>query len=328
MIGGGSLQSPVSFESTDLDEVRDALATHFYANQVELLPPSTALHAQFGVLSLGPLTVGDLTCGADIRLTSAGGLGAYHVSLVLSGYLAWRQGASEPRLSTVSRAAVCQPVGNIVVERWSGDARLLSVKIERTALESHLEQLLGTPLQTPLRLGSSLDVTRGPGRTWAGLIHLLASESECADGLLGQPMIAERLVDAVLGGLLLSTDHQYREELERPDRRSAPRAVRLVTEAIHAHPERPYTAAALAALAKISVRTLQERFQHHLGTTPMAYLREVRLARAHDELWDAEWGAITVAEVAHRWGFTHLGRFGTSYRRKYGRLPSETLRRS
>ena len=35
-----------------------------------------------------------------------------------------------------------------------------------------------------------------------------------------------------------------------------------------------------------------------------------------------------MAEVAHRWGFTHLGRFGTAYRRKYGRPPSETLRRA
>jgi AraC-like DNA-binding protein len=35
----------------------------------------------------------------------------------------------------------------------------------------------------------------------------------------------------------------------------------------------------------------------------------------------------TVAEVAYRWGFTHLGRFAHDYRSRYGELPSTTLRR-
>ena len=37
--------------------------------------------------------------------------------------------------------------------------------------------------------------------------------------------------------------------------------------------------------------------------------------------------ATTVTDVAVRWGFTHTGRFASSFRRKYGLLPSEVLRR-
>jgi transcriptional regulator GlxA family with amidase domain len=58
----------------------------------------------------------------------------------------------------------------------------------------------------------------------------------------------------------------------------------------------------------------------------MAYLRRVRLARAHAGLRDADPGRHTVAEIAGRWGFTHLGRFAEAYRERYGRPPSETLR--
>jgi transcriptional regulator GlxA family with amidase domain len=58
----------------------------------------------------------------------------------------------------------------------------------------------------------------------------------------------------------------------------------------------------------------------------MTYLREVRLTRAHDELQRAEPGEVSVAEVAARWGFTHLGRFGVTYRSKFGVAPSRTLR--
>lgn len=83
----------------------------------------------------------------------------------------------------------------------------------------------------------------------------------------------------------------------------------------------------IAAEARVSIRTLQHDFRKHLRTTPMAYLREVRLARAHADLVRiAETGArTTVTEVAMRWGFTHLGRFSSLYRQTYGRPPSSTL---
>ena len=66
---------------------------------------------------------------------------------------------------------------------------------------------------------------------------------------------------------------------------------------------------------------LQQGFRDHIGMSPTAYLRRVRLARAHDQLHRGEG---TVAEVAYRWGFTHLGRFATAYASIYGVTPSTT----
>ena len=59
----------------------------------------------------------------------------------------------------------------------------------------------------------------------------------------------------------------------------------------------------------------------------MAYLRSVRLDSVRGEL-QAPGPGTTVAAVAHRWGFAHLGRFTAYYRRRYGESPSQTLRRS
>lgn len=77
----------------------------------------------------------------------------------------------------------------------------------------------------------------------------------------------------------------------------------------------------IATAAGVSARALQDAFRRKLGTTPLAYLRDVRLAGARKEL-RAE-PARTVAEIAYDCGFGNLGRFAGYYQRRYGRLPSE-----
>ena len=42
------------------------------------------------------------------------------------------------------------------------------------------------------------------------------------------------------------------------------------------------------------------------------------MERAHHDLQNAEPGNSSVAALAARWGFTHLGRFAVEYRRRYG----------
>jgi AraC-like DNA-binding protein len=59
----------------------------------------------------------------------------------------------------------------------------------------------------------------------------------------------------------------------------------------------------------------------------MRYLQQVRLTYVHDDLRQADPSRATVALIAHRWGFTQLGRFAAAYRAKYGVPPSQTLHR-
>jgi SpoVK/Ycf46/Vps4 family AAA+-type ATPase len=103
-------------------------------------------------------------------------------------------------------------------------------------------------------------------------------------------------------------------------------AVKRVIDAMQASPATPFTAAELADIAGVSIRTLQAAFRTHVDMSPMAYLRNLRLERVHAELLASEPSSTSVTEVANRWGFTHLERFAASYSRKYGAHPSETLR--
>ena len=105
-----------------------------------------------------------------------------------------------------------------------------------------------------------------------------------------------------------------------------PTALRRAVAFIEDNAHHDLTPARVAASAHVSVRSLQLTFRRHLDTTPMAYLRDVRMARVRRELVEGD-GSIGVAEIATRWGFLHQGHFGQAYRRAYGETPGTTLRR-
>lgn len=315
-----------SLRTSDLDEARSAISTYFYANFLDQLEPSATPAVSIDGIQLGPVTLADLRCGADVRIRF-GDLGAYHVDLPISGRMVWRQGRAQALQATPARAAVFQPVGDTNLDRWEGDCRLVAVKIDRAELETRLAMMLDAPVRAPIRLSPSLDVSSGPGRIWARLVRLLAAEAAKEDGLAYHPLLGEELRESLVRGLLLATNHQYRELLEQPGaRHTPPQVVKRAMDAMQAHPEQPFTTAKLAKAVAVSERWLQQGFQRHTGMSPMTYLRQVRLARVHDELRHSDPGQVTVAEVAYRWGFGHLGRFSANYQAAYGASPSQTLR--
>lgn len=92
------------------------------------------------------------------------------------------------------------------------------------------------------------------------------------------------------------------------------------------HADTAVTVGDIAAAAHVTIRALQYAFRRHLGTTPMGYLRRVRLDAAHQALHTADpTTGETVTRIAARWGFAHPGRFAATYRRTYGQSPSTTL---
>ena len=87
------------------------------------------------------------------------------------------------------------------------------------------------------------------------------------------------------------------------------------------------TVASIAARSHVSVRSLQQGFRRHMGTSPIAYLREVRLRQAHQSLLESDPSTTSVASVAYHWGFTNLGRFAAAHTARYDEPSAATLRR-
>jgi AraC-like DNA-binding protein len=251
-------------------------------------------------------------------------LDGYHITLPTAGRVLTRQAGHEVVASTET-AAVFRP-GHAVQALHGSFNSELHIKIDSSALEAELAAMLGRDLDGPIDLGPTMDMSDGPCRSWGRMVRLLRDELPHRESLIHQPLIAEQVRHSVLTGLLLSVPHRHHDELRAPARPGAPRAIRRVLDLINAEPERAFSVTELATVAGMSVRSLQEGFRRHVGCTPMTHLQQVRLTRAHEALRQADPAHATVAAIAHRWGFAHLGRFASAYRMRFGESPSVTLR--
>ena len=314
----------IRLSSVDLDQVRHVLNQLCFPIAVGAPDGLDGFEFDLQVIQLGSLTVGQLSFGVPVTLIVPE-IHAYHVTLPMSGHVLTRQGRHEVTAS-LGTAAMFQP-GDPVYTLHGARSTELDVKIEQVALEAELSGLLGRPVHGPIDLPPAMSLAQGPGRSWSRLVRLLRDELDHSTSLIHHPLIAEQLRHSVISGLLLSVPHRYHDELTAAAKPGPPRAVRRALDAIHNEPDQPYSVTDLARVAGMSVRSLQEGFRRHVGCAPMAYLQQVRLGRAHDALQRADPSQVTVAAIAHRWGFAHLGRFASVYRTKFGQSPSETLRR-
>ena len=75
----------------------------------------------------------------------------------------------------------------------------------------------------------------------------------------------------------------------------------------------------------VGVRTLQRSFRQYFDLTISDYVKTVRLNAALRELTAAHRSEKSVTEIALRNGYTHLGRFSTEFRSRFGQSPREAL---
>jgi len=112
-------------------------------------------------------------------------------------------------------------------------------------------------------------------------------------------------------------------EFSRPLPADMVRALRW----LRGHLSEPVRLERLADIGGVRPRTLETHFKLFLGTTPLGWVRRMRLAQARQQLLLSD-GRASVTDVAIANGFSQLGRFAAQYRKVFGELPSATIQRS
>jgi AraC-like DNA-binding protein len=203
----------------------------------------------------------------------------------------------------------------------------LGIAVTTLSMEDLQNDAAGRIDHETVEIDFSRPVTRAAGRHWSQTITYVKGIVRSSPLLISAPLARRELgwlVDsAVLACFPNSTLDA--EMLSYPG--GTPQPLRRALQFIDERAGDPITLNDIAAAARLTPRGVQAAFRRHLDTTPLAYLRSVRMERAHRDLQNAEPGhGTSVAAVAARWGFTHLGRFAIEHRRRFGSYPSQTLR--
>jgi len=287
-------------------------------------PDSFSLTQRVG--RLGQVTLSEIVVGSDLPMDGGEVCGSYRIILVQSGRTEFVHRGSSVT-SGPGSAAVFAPEG-LGTGQWDAGSRLICFKIDRSAVDDALRDALGRQVTSQPDFVPIMRTDAAPARSWINMLVQCKEQFFRPDSLVHQPLVGSPFVDSLVRGFLLAAEHPHRDALAGDEHRVTPRAIRSAVEIMEAEAHLPLTLSMIAIRSHISVRSLQQGFQRHLGTSPMAYLREVRLRRAHQTLLECDPSIVTVAAVAHAWGFTNLGRFAAAHTARYREPPVKTLRRS
>lgn len=138
------------------------------------------------------------------------------------------------------------------------------------------------------------------------------------------PGFARQIADGCFALLDQAMDVGRRGRAECQARRVVERVKALVNDC----PQDSFGVLDLASAAGVSVRHLQQSFMHYADMPPTVWLRNRRLNAVRRDLLASDPARVTVAEVAMRWSFWHLGRFSQAYFALFGEYPKATLKRS
>ena len=279
--------------------------------------------------------------GFSLRVAQAGGLHGGRVqhatavrverppfdeflaATVLSGEMSWCSGREH--LLFRRGGVVLYPTTVGSSGSWA-DLTLGLVRIPMSAIEQAAHAHTGID-PADLRFHTLTPVSPALARRWralTGFVHRMLS----VDGaILDSPLIRAHLTDMVaVTALAVFPNSTMTAERTPGAGRVAPGALRRAVTYLDEHADQPVTLDGVAEAAGVTPRALQAAFRQHYSTTPMNYLRRVRLEGAHRDLQAASPGPESVTAVAYRWGFSSPSRFAAYYREAYGVLPSRTLR--
>jgi AraC-like DNA-binding protein len=309
----------------DVEQARHVIADAFCPHELTALDSGREFDVRFHAANTGNVSLCYLDYGGRVHLTPSEQETFYLVLMPLAGGAEITCGPEQ--VAYDATGASVPPVDRPYDLLVRAGSPHLAARISRSRLEKHLRSLLDRPVALPVRFALGMDMTAPLARSWRRAVSLLVDEVDDGGTILDQPLAARELERVLMTQLLIAQPNNYSALLSAQPRRPAPRLVRRAAELIEAHAAEPLTVEDIAEATGVSVRALQEGFRRFLETTPMNYLRDVRLRHAHDELTAADPARTTVTEIAIRWGFLHPSRFSAQYRQRYGESPSATLRR-
>lgn len=312
------------FQTRDLEEARRWGTRVFCENDLRSLDSRKPVNAHMAYRRLNGVGIGRMSYGGDVTIEPGLLESFYLIQMPLCGSERIECG----REITQSSAALGSVLNSHrpVRIRHAERTEKLIVRVDRDLLDRHCRQHLGGNLPDRVEFDTAMPLDSAAGQRWMRTMHWLLDtvQAEC-DPV--SPLLVAQIEQMVVTMLLVCQSHNYTRALCEDSRTVAPAFIKRAEQYIEEHAHDPITVCDMAEHVGVSTRSLFTGFRKYRNTSPMLYLKEVRLTRVREQLLRGQTGRTTVTAVAYQWGFGHLGHFTTDYKRRFGESPSETLAR-
>jgi AraC-like DNA-binding protein len=232
---------------------------------------------------------------------------------------------NEPHVVTQNNAAIIAHAKQVRIER-PARSEILYLRVSLSDLWKHFEKLTARHHRGSLIFNSKVSVVEGSGAMLKGLMNYLVNLFEFNDTVMKNPAIRDSF-DEVLMTALLSLPHNKMNQLSE-DRSSfiAPAVVCRAEEYMRANLGKPINVTELLRVCDCSRSVLFYAFRNARDYTPMEFLSEQRLRYAREQLLKSKYNA-SVSSIALNCGFVSHSWFSQLYKKRFGELPSDTLRK-
>jgi len=308
---------------SDFGEACDLIERIYGPVRISTLDTITRI--QLTGLAAGPLRLGqsDLRMTVDYQTAPADRV---LIGYVIAGMIR-RQTAGEEAVFGPGDVALLKQPGQAYSGR-SESALMRTISFEASLLDQVADGLANRA-PVPVRFTSMTAVSAAAAqrlRATLDFIWELVAGNPAADD---QPLVtgsAARLLAVTALSTFPNTAATEPVQVDEHDagQSTLDRAVRFIDD--HAGPD--LSMADIAAAANVSIRAVQLAFRRGLDVTPLGYLRQVRLERAHRDLLADGPDGPTVTAVSVRWGFSSSSRFAAYYREAFGVPPSYTRKQA
>lgn len=301
------------------DIAHEVLAKIFAPHALDIRDGKIATRMHFATLPA--IGIATLNYGASVRVETQ--LSTWFAVIrALTGEVSARSPGD--RASTAGGDfLVLSPTDQLSIE-FSPDTTALIVKIDRIAMERAAVNMTSAQMVAPLVFDMHMNRTSPSAQTFWSVAELMLRELTTPDSALGNERVSMHLEQTLLQTLLHA--QPFGSDAPMSGRTLiAPRHLKIAENYMATHADEPLTIAEVCRVTGVSRRTLHEAFRTYRGTSPMVYLKNIRLERVRVDLLRTQ-GNVSVTDVAMKWHFYQLGRFAGEYRRRFGEKPSDTQR--
>jgi AraC-like DNA-binding protein len=310
-----------SVRTRDPELAHELISLTYARHRLRVSGTSEGFRFLLSTAAAGPVASDVMIHSMDTRLV-AGPPHHLTAAYVAGGSIDVRHGREEERFGPGE--VMLYPYGTEFEAHWTVmDQGLL--RLDFDAIARLAAQQTGVDA-TAFRFLGTRAVSPAMGRYWCSVTRLAHRELAGAQPTLTHPLVLAQLEQTLTAAALsVFPNTALTAAFGAPTGYVGPAALRRAVAYVDAHAGEAITVGDIAAAAGLGARALQYAFARHHGTSPMGYLRRVRLEGAHRDLKAADPELDTVGQIALRWGFAKPSRFAELYRRAYGITPRDTL---